>query len=101
MALENIGPVENFPVNQGVCIEVGGKRVAVFNSTGQFYAIDDACPHRGASFAEGTVSGMSVTCPLHGATADFRTGDCSPPAPGPVHTYDVSSDGESLFIDLG
>ncbi len=100
MAKHNIGPVENFPVNKGVCVEAGGKRVAIFNTTGQFYGIDDTCPHRGASFAEGTLSGTVVACPWHGAETDVRTGRCGPPSPAPVNTYEVSSDGETLFLDI-
>lgn len=101
MALVNIGPVENFPVNKGVRVELGGKVYAVFNTTGQYYAIDDACPHRGAAFSQGQVSGSTVTCPLHGATADVRTGACSPPSSSDVETYDVSCDSTSLFLDVG
>lgn len=101
MPLKNIGPVEDFPVGKGVCIDVDGRRIAVFNTTGQYYAIDDTCPHRGASFSQGTLRGSAVTCPLHGATADVRTGSCTPPAMGDVQTYDVSCDGQQLFIDLG
>jgi len=98
--LRNIGPVENFPIGKGTCIEVDGKRIAVFNTTGQYYAIDDACPHAGASFSEGTVRGSSVTCPLHGATVDVRIGSCTPPSPSDVETYEISCDSTDLFIDL-
>lgn len=100
MALKNIGPVENFPVGQGVCLEVDGRRIAVFNTTGQYYAVDDTCPHAGGSFSQGSMAGSKVTCPLHGATVDVRTGTCTPPAPGDVQSYDVSCDSENLFIDL-
>lgn len=101
MALTNIGPVENFPVGKGVRVDVGGKTIAVFNTTGQYYAIDDKCPHRGASFADGSLSGHTVTCPLHGAQADVRTGACTPPSPSDVESYDVSCDSMSLFVDMG
>jgi 3-phenylpropionate/trans-cinnamate dioxygenase ferredoxin subunit len=100
MALQNIGPVENFPVNQGVAVEVAGKRIAVFNATGQFYATDDVCPHRGGTLSGGSMSGMTVICPLHGAEIDVRTGMCGPPAAGSIETYDVSSDSKSLFIEI-
>ncbi len=101
MALQNIGPVENFPVNRGVCVELEGKRIAVFNTTGQFYAIDDICPHRGGAFSQGSLNGFVVNCPLHGAEADVRTGVCGPPSPAAVTVYDVSCDGKQLFIELG
>ena len=101
MALTNIGSVDNFPVGKGICIEVDGKRIAVFNATGQYYAINDACPHVGGRFSDGPLTGFKVACPLHGATADVRTGACTPPAASDVETYDVSCDSKDLFIDLG
>ena len=47
------------------CVEVGGKKVALFNLEGTFYAIDDTCTHRGGPLSEGEVSGEEVTCPWH------------------------------------
>lgn len=101
MVLVNIGPVEKFPVGKGVRVDLAGRAYAVFNATGQYYAIDDRCPHRGASFSQGRLVGNTVTCPLHGATADVRTGACTPPSPGAVGTYDVSCDSKALFLDVG
>src|SRR4051812_25874562 len=46
-------------------VAVGGKTIALFNTGGQFHAIDDCCPHMGASLAGGYVEGNIVTCPWH------------------------------------
>ena len=60
---------------QGTCVEVNGKRVAIWNFEGTFYAIDDTCPHRGGSLSEGYLdSDGAVACPLHGWMFDVRTG---------------------------
>ena len=48
-----IGSVNDVEPGKGRAYEVGDKRVAVFNVGGVFLAIDDACPHAGASLAEG------------------------------------------------
>jgi len=101
MPLHEIGPVESFPANRGVRIEVGDKTIAVFNVVGQYYAIDDVCPHAGGSLSDGSVAGTTVTCPLHQAEIDCRTGQAGPPCASDVETYDVSCDSKSLFIDLG
>lgn len=47
-------------------IEVANKLIAVFNQGGQYFAIDDVCPHMGASLAGGRVDEGIVTCPWHG-----------------------------------
>ena len=42
-----------------------GKAVAVFRDGEQYFAIDDMCPHMGASLAGGFVENGIVTCPWH------------------------------------
>jgi nitrite reductase (NADH) small subunit/3-phenylpropionate/trans-cinnamate dioxygenase ferredoxin subunit len=44
---------------------VGRKDIAVFHHDGKLFAIDDCCPHAGASLAGGHVEDGVVTCPLH------------------------------------
>lgn len=42
-----------------------GKVVAVFRVGDGYFAIDDTCPHMGASLAGGFVENGIVTCPWH------------------------------------
>ena len=42
---------------QGKMIEVGGKKIALFNVEGSFHAIDDTCTHRGGPLSEGSLDG--------------------------------------------
>jgi nitrite reductase/ring-hydroxylating ferredoxin subunit len=58
----------------GIEIEVGGRKLALFNSGGQFYAVANECLHQGAPLGKGTVYGTRVICPLHGWEYDFSTG---------------------------
>jgi nitrite reductase (NADH) small subunit/3-phenylpropionate/trans-cinnamate dioxygenase ferredoxin subunit len=53
------------PEGEGKTVSVGGKLVAVFCAAGQYYAIDDCCPHMGASLSGGMVEHGIVTCPWH------------------------------------
>ena len=69
-------------------IEVDDLLVAVFNVSGEFYAIDDICTHDGGELAGGAVEGDVVICPRHGARFCLRTGTAlTPPAYEPVRTY--------------
>ena len=50
----------------GAAFVVGDKLVAVFNlGGGEYQAINDLCPHMGASLAGGYVEDGCVTCPWH------------------------------------
>jgi 3-phenylpropionate/trans-cinnamate dioxygenase ferredoxin subunit len=91
----DIGP------GQSRSIQVKDKLVAVFNVAGQFFALNNTCSHRGGSLAEGNVSGHEVTCPLHGARFDVRTGErLGPPAFQGVARYRIRVTGPDLEIEL-
>lgn len=55
----------DIPQGTGSAFPVNGRMVAVFNEEGQFFAIDDICPHMGASLAGGHVENGTVSCPWH------------------------------------
>lgn len=57
--------VGDIPDGEAAVVSVNGKAVAVFHVGGQYYAIDDTCPHAGASLAGGHVEDGVVTCPWH------------------------------------
>ena len=61
----SIGKAEDIPEGGSVVVEVNGKDVAVFRAGGRFFAIDDLCPHMGASLSGGYVEDGVVTCPWH------------------------------------
>jgi nitrite reductase/ring-hydroxylating ferredoxin subunit len=50
---------------QGATFVVGQRLVAVFLSAGEYFAIDDLCPHMGASLGAGEVFDGLVACPWH------------------------------------
>ena len=65
-----VGPLEELPVDRGVCVE----GIAVFRVGDGVVARRDACPHRGGSLASGRVVDGVVTCPLHWWRFDLADG---------------------------
>src|SRR5436305_1684316 len=86
---------------EGKAVDVGARRIAIFNIDGTFYAIDDTCTHRGGPLSEGMVVGREVTCPWHGAAFDVTTGSVlGAPAPRDVTHYAVRVAGEDIEVEL-
>jgi nitrite reductase (NADH) small subunit/3-phenylpropionate/trans-cinnamate dioxygenase ferredoxin subunit len=50
---------------EGTTVQVGNKLIAVFRDGGSYFAIDDVCPHMGASLSGGYLEQGIVTCPWH------------------------------------
>jgi nitrite reductase/ring-hydroxylating ferredoxin subunit len=72
-----VGWVEDVPPGRGATVELSnGSELALFNLGGEFFAIDNICPHKGAPLAEGQLCAHTIECPLHGWQFDVRTGRC-------------------------
>ncbi len=91
-----VAAVDEIPPGKRKLVEVGGRNIVVFNLAGEFFALNNRCPHRGGSLAHGIQTGLvqsqepgcydysrvgeMVKCPWHGWEFDIRTGKswCDP-----------------------
>lgn len=95
----HVGASGDVPPGGARVLEIQGRRIAVFNVDGTFYAIDDVCTHDEASLAAGARSGEIVTCPKHGSRFNVRTGRVlSLPAVVPVNTYPVKVEDGQVYV---
>ena len=89
------------PEGSGLCVEVEGKRIALFRLGKAVCAIDDACPHANGPLSEGSLEGAVVECPWHGSRFNVSTGEVTRrPAARGVATYVVRVTGEEVEVEL-
>jgi nitrite reductase (NADH) small subunit len=86
---------------EGRTVAVGGKLLAVFRAGGQFYAIDDVCPHMGASLGEGYVEGGVVTCPWHAWRFRLADGAWADNPRIKIGSYPVRVEGDEVQVQVG
>ncbi len=83
-------PASELGPGEARCVELAGRRIAIFNVEGRYHAIDDECTHTGGPLSEGDLEGGEVVCPWHGACFDVATGEVKEgPADEDVATYPV------------
>lgn len=96
-----VAEVSEIEAGKSKCVEVNGKKIAVFNVDGQYYAIDDRCSHAGGPLSDGDVSEGEVTCPWHGAVFQLKTGKvCSGPAQKDLAVYPVKIENGKILLEL-
>jgi NAD(P)H-dependent nitrite reductase small subunit len=93
-----VASIGEIPLGAGHLVEAAGEEIALFNFNGEYYAISDLCPHRGASLAEGFLDGGKVFCPLHCFDFNLKTGECATVPSLRVRTYEVKIAGEDIFV---
>jgi 3-phenylpropionate/trans-cinnamate dioxygenase ferredoxin subunit len=93
---------KDLPVGGITAVDVNGKRIAVSNVGGTYYAFDDECTHEQCPLAEyGEIAGTTLTCTCHGSEFDVATGTVlAPPAQVPLAVYRTLVEGDALKIEI-
>ena len=96
MAQHVVAAVDDIPPGGRKLVDVNGRAVVVFNLGGEFFALNNRCPHKGGSLCEGKQTGLVqssgpgeyrysrrgeiIRCPWHSWEFDIRTGQsrCDP-----------------------
>lgn len=99
-SFQTVANVGEIPADQGRVFEVDGQMIAVFLEGGQYYAIDDACPHQGAPLSDGIVFDKSVTCTWHGWRFSLETGRHLDGSRCRVGTYPVRVVGDEIQVSV-
>ncbi|AJA16103.1 MULTISPECIES: Rieske (2Fe-2S) protein [Pseudomonas] len=86
--------------NGRVLLACEGRSVALFNVAGALYAIDDSCPHQGASLCGGRLEGRVIQCCAHGLRFDLASGYLVNSKALKVASYPVQQEGDAVFITL-
>ena len=94
-----VARVGAIPEGEGASFQVGKRLVAVFNHQGQYLAIDDLCPHMGASLGAGYLDDEGVvTCPWHAWRFDACNGKWADNPRLSVDTFEVRVVGDEIQV---
>jgi nitrite reductase (NADH) small subunit len=94
-----VAKVGTIPEGEGRSFQVGERLVAVFNQNGQYLAMDDLCPHMGASLGAGYLDQEGVvTCPWHAWRFCVRDGKWADNPRLSVDTFHVRIVGDEIQV---
>ena len=68
------------------------------NYEGEFYALNNRCPHRGGQLGDGELKGSDLICPLHGWDFDVRTGISRYNTLDRIATYPVTVEDGKVYL---
>jgi 3-phenylpropionate/trans-cinnamate dioxygenase ferredoxin subunit len=88
-------------INTPRTIAIDGKRICLVRLADGYFAVDDRCPHAGASLGSGRCDEEGhVICPVHRYRYDVKTGKGLPKQGDYVETYPVKETDEGVFIGI-
>ncbi len=95
------------PLNGARRLAAGGQKICLAHTPEGFFAVADACPHRGASLSRGRINYLGeVVCPLHSYRYHLGTGQESNLRTRDVRRFALewrteNSEEPSLFVAIG
>lgn len=92
--------VEQLADGRSRTVAVGNKLIALFNQGGTYYAIDDVCPHMGASLSDGCVEDNVVTCPWHAWRFRLTDGAWADNPRVKISWYPVRVEGNEIQVQV-
>ncbi|MCJ2182366.1 nitrite reductase small subunit NirD [Novosphingobium sp. 1949] len=101
----DIGPVGQIEAGTARTLPVEGlkdgarRELAIFHTLrGEFFAIENRCPHKQGPLSQGIVHGDVVTCPLHNWNISLRSGRALGEDEGCVPTIPLKVDAGRLYL---
>lgn len=98
--IHTVCKVKDVSEGEGKTVAIGNKLIAVFRDKGELFAIDDVCPHMGASLAGGYVADGIVTCPWHAWRFRLADGAWADNPRVKIGCYPVHVEGEDVQIQV-
>ena len=91
---------EDLPIGKSAIISAGEDEIALFNYKGNYYAVANKCPHRGAPLGEGRIEEGIVICPNHEWRFKLESGANMQNQELFIPTYPVKVKNENIYIGL-
>ena len=92
---------EELPAGARLRLMIEDQGIALFNLAGTLYAIADVCSHDDGPLADGSLDGLQIECPRHGARFDLASGKAlSLPAVVDIPAYPVRVVGDEIQIGI-
>ena len=86
-------------LNHSVSVNVKGKNILICNTEEGFFAVQDMCTHALIPLCGGLIQGTLISCPLHGAVFNLKTGEViAPPAFEDIDTFILKIEGTSISV---
>ncbi|MCC6670184.1 MAG: Rieske (2Fe-2S) protein [Planctomycetes bacterium] len=96
-----VGAIATLRFDPAACVQVEGRELAVFRDGSTWRAMENSCPHQGASLAEGDWDDGTVGCSWHGWRFDIRSGACVNVPGETLRVYPARETEGILEVDLG
>jgi len=81
-------------------VQVSGLNLCILKIGGDFYAVQNKCPHAGADLSKGWCTNGKLVCPYHRHEFDVKTGRGAKGQGNYIETYPTELREDGLYIGI-
>lgn len=93
-----VAKTSDIPEGRSQAVSVAGREIAIFHHKGEYFALDDYCPHMGESLALGDIHGDTVLCSRHLWAFQLQDGRCVDVPRLAAETFEVRVEGDDILV---
>ena len=94
-----VSDTTDIELGNSVSVNVNGTKILICNTEEGFFAVQDMCTHSLIPLCGGFIQGTLISCPLHGAVFNLKTGEVkAPPAFEDLQTFKLKIEGTSVSV---
>lgn len=95
-----VGKVDDIAPGAAIAVQAGRRTIAVFRVGNEFFAVANACPHKGGSLCDGEVivEDKIVRCPWHHWNWRLADGKLEADPRQALRTYEIAVDGGEVIV---
>ncbi len=97
---QTVARIGDLKDGEGRPVQLADRDIALFRDGDRYFAIDDACPHKGIPLSDGIVHQGTVTCTWHGWMMSLESGCYLANPRIRVTTYPVRVEGDEIQIQV-
>lgn len=90
---------EEIPLGKARSMMVKGKKICVSRTSEGIFAVDDRCPHNGASLSQGYCNEKNeIICPMHRYPFDLKSGKATSGLAMNLNTYPIEISDDGYYV---
>jgi nitrite reductase (NADH) small subunit len=95
-----VGKIDDIQPGTAIAVQAGRRTIAVFRVGNEFFAVNNVCPHKGASLCDGeiVIEEKIVRCPWHHWNWQLEDGKLQSDRRQALRTYEVAVDGDEVIV---
>ncbi len=95
-----VGKIDDIRPGTAIAVQAGRRVIAVFRLGEEFFAVNNACPHKGASLCDGeiVIADKVVRCPWHHWNWQLDDGKLESDPRQRLRTYEVTVEGDEVIL---